>query len=135
MPNNDPILRVRPGRLIDDQKRKQAAVLFAHDIGYRRVADMLGLSVFTVRDWARQWRKGKFNVEASRKLYTYTEEFKREVVELRLSGMTWKQLERETGISPATCRRWISQFGAQEALKAPDDTQGGEEEGKAPKKL
>ena len=109
-------------------------MLFAHNIGYRRVADMLGLSVFTVRDWARQWRKGKFNVEASRKLYEYTEEFKREVVDLRLSGMTWKELERETGISSATCRRWIAQFAVQESQTSPDESHGGKDSGKTPEK-
>lgn len=109
--DSDSILRRnRPVRLIDDAKRKQAALLFEKKIGYKRVAAMLDLSPYTVRDWSRQWKKGRFSEKASRKLYEYSEEFKREVVRLRAGGNSWRELQEKTGISPATCRRWMGQY-------------------------
>lgn len=105
-----PCIRFRPVRLISDAKRRKAAELFAQNIGYRRVAALLNLSVFTVRDWGREWKKGTFKVSASKSLYEYPEDFKREVVRLRLSGLSWSQLSERTGVCPSTCRQWMKRF-------------------------
>lgn len=97
-------------RLIDDEKRQQAVLLFQQHLGYKRVAAKLGLSPYTVRDWSRQWKKGQFSTKASHKLYEYSLAFKLEVVRLRLKGYSWRKIQEDTGISPATCRRWMGLF-------------------------
>lgn len=102
--------RFLPDRIIPVKKRKYAAELFEKGFGYKRVAGILELSAYTVRDWFQLWKQGRFAVHVSKKLYTYTEDFKREVVRLRLSGKSWSQLRRETGVSSVTCKKWIEQF-------------------------
>lgn len=51
--------RVRPP-YASDEKRRQAAELFEHGIGYQRASRILDLPANTLRDWARAWRAGKF---------------------------------------------------------------------------
>lgn len=40
--------------------RARAFKLFKHGLGYRTVSSMLGISVYTVRDWDRLYKMGKF---------------------------------------------------------------------------
>lgn len=61
-----------PGAWI--QLRRQALDLFQRDYGYRKVASLLGISVYTVREWARAYRKGEFTAEPSRRFYSAEEQ-------------------------------------------------------------
>lgn len=54
-------------------KRRIALGLFEQGLSYKPVSDLLGVSLWTVRDWHREWRKDRFNVEP--KPRTYSEEF------------------------------------------------------------
>ena len=56
--------RVRPP-YASDEKRRQAAELFEHGIGYQRASRILDLPANTLRDWARAWRAGKFRTTIS----------------------------------------------------------------------
>ena len=64
--------RVRPP-YASDEKRRQAAELFAHGIGYQRASRILDLPANTLRDWARAWRAGKFRTTISPHLYRYSD--------------------------------------------------------------
>lgn len=97
-------VRLRPDFASDDA-RKQAALCFAGGWGYVRTAKLLGLSVNTVRDWSREYKKGKFNLKMS--VCVYDDAFKKEVAAMRLAGRSWREIKEATGISPSTVMRWL----------------------------
>ena len=99
--------RVRPTGAASDKKRRQALELFECGFGYKSVADMLMLSVNTVRDWSRLYKQGRFSPNMSRNQYRYTDETKRLAVGLRERGYSWKKIEEETGVNASTCRAWV----------------------------
>ena len=68
-------------------KRRHAAELFAHGLGYQKTAEILGLSPYTVRDWARAYKAGRFT--------------------LRAQGLSWRAIAEQTGVKMATCRKWV----------------------------
>ncbi len=104
-------VRFRPD-FPSDQKRTLAALLFSKGMGYRTVAKVLGLSIYTVRDWSRLYAQGQFSEKLTEKQYRYDEAFKAKVVALRESGVSWTELRRRTGISPATCKKWMLRASA-----------------------
>lgn len=65
--------RVRPNFASDD-KRRHAAELFAHGFGCHKAAEILGLPVYTVRDWAKAYRIGRFGLALSRNQMRHSEE-------------------------------------------------------------
>lgn len=99
-------VRFRPD-FPSDEKRALAAQLFKEGIGYKTVAKTLNLSIYTVRDWRDNYERGKFTEQLSPKLYRYDDDFKAKVIALRKKGLSWEELRKRTGISSATCRRWI----------------------------
>lgn len=99
--------RIRPTGCASDQKRRTALRLFETGFGYKSVAQILSLSPYTVRDWMRAFRAGRFTTRLSPKQYRYPEEIKTRVVELRASGLSWKEIEEATGVKRSTCRSWL----------------------------
>ena len=99
-------MRFRPD-FPSDQKRTFAALLFAKGMGYRTVAKVLGLSIYTVRDWSKKYAQGNFSEKLTEKQYRYDEAFKAKVIALRREGLSWSELKKRTGISPATCKKWM----------------------------
>ncbi len=85
-------------------------MLFERGFGYRSVANLLGLSEYTVRDWSRQYKKGEFVPKLSRRYYRYPESVKKLVVDLRKEGRTWKQIGEQTGVNCTTARAWVEQW-------------------------
>lgn len=106
-------VRLRPD-FPSDQKRVFAALLFAKGMGYRTVAKVLGLSIYTVRDWSQKYARGTFSEKLTEKQYRYDDAFKAKVVALRREGLSWSELRRRTGISPATCKKWMLRSPAPE---------------------
>ncbi len=109
--------------------RRQAKRLFEEGRGYKFVAAALGLSKYTVRDWLRAYKRGTFRVSASANQFRYSPEAKRYVADLRLAGLSWRQISAKTGVSPSTCRNWVKELGLEEldgerdsALIAHDDS-------------
>ncbi len=101
------VQRIRPTGCASDQKRRTALRLFETGFGYKSVAQILSLSPYTVRDWMRAFRAGRFSTHLSPKQYRYPEEIKIRVVELRASGLSWKEIEEATGVKRSTCRSWL----------------------------
>ncbi len=99
-------VRFRPD-FPSDQKRTFAALLFSKGMGYRTVARVLGLSIYTVRDWSKKYSQGTFSEKLTEKQYRYDDAFKAKVIALRQSGMSWTELKKRTGISAATCKKWM----------------------------
>ena len=98
--------RVRPNFASDD-KRRHAAELFAHGFGYHKAAEILGLPVYTVRDWAKAYRTGRFGLALSRNQMRHSEEDHEKVIEMRAQGISWRAIQARTGISASTCRKWV----------------------------
>lgn len=55
-----------------------ARELFEMGLSYKAVSKELGLSVWTVRDWHRDWKKGRFNVVPT--VRPYLAEFRERVL-------------------------------------------------------
>ena len=90
-----------------DEKRRQAAELFEHGIGYQRASRILDLPANTLRDWARAWRAGKFRTTISPHLYRYSDAVKRKAEagrQPKLSRLQRLQKQRGTLAGmPAIC--------------------------------
>lgn len=100
--------RIRSERCIPDAKRRAALKLFKSGLGYKAVAAALNLSVNTVRDWGRAYKRGDFNVKVAINQYRYQDNTKRLVIDLRSAGISWKKIEASTGVKVSTCRAWVA---------------------------
>lgn len=86
--------------------------LFSRGASYKTVAASLGASIYTARDWMHRYRNGTFEtllepraVRAPR----FGNAVKARVLLMRAEqGLSYNELARETGISRATIRRWLS---------------------------
>lgn len=106
--DESPPERIRP-KYPSAQKRKAALALFEAGTGYKSAAALLGLSVYTVRDWHRKFKKGTFHVELNPKQYRHTPETKARVIALRESGCSWREVSTITGVNISTCRSWLEE--------------------------
>lgn len=98
--------RTRPN-FPSDEKRRHAAILFKHGIGYCLAAQILGVNQNTVRDWSRNWLKGRFREELSPRLFPFSEDTRRLCIELRRAGASWNAISKETEVPASTIRRWL----------------------------
>ena len=111
-PADKPTIRIErtpSQKAADAATRQKALALFEEGVGYVRVASFLGLSKYTVRDWYHLFKRGKFKAALSDNQLLYSEQTKKEALQLRASGMSWPEFERRTGISRGTCQHWIRQ--------------------------
>ena len=99
------------------ETRLAALRLFEAGVGYVNASVKLGISMNTVRDWSRKYRKGTFEVDVPEKCFYYTKAVKRRIVKLRAKGLTWKELEEATGVSTSTCCKWVREAAEAEAQK------------------
>ena len=97
----------RETRALSEEKRAQALELFKHGIGYTKASRILNISVNTVRDWSRDFKRGTFRTEISENQYRYPQEIREHVIRLRLSGHSWSEIRNATEISSSTARKWI----------------------------
>lgn len=98
----------QPIRYHPKELRAKAIELFRQNVGYCRVARRLGVPSGTVRDWKRQFDKGRFEEEVPRSLVPYDDAVKRKAVSMRLKGATWRRIKDATGASPASVLRWMN---------------------------
>ena len=99
--------RIRPA-FASAATRRKALKLFERGLGYKAVAEILGLAPSTVRDWGRALKKkGKFSVELHANQMRYPEAVKVQVMALRQSGLSWREISRRTGVNVSTCRSWM----------------------------
>ena len=98
--------------------RRKAAELFEAGFGHIIAARRLGLPKSTVREWRREFLRGRFHVERSPNVAVYSDEIREKAVRLRLSGKTWREITEETGVPAATVRRQFPPKRYTESLKA-----------------
>ena len=98
--------RVRPKTYATDEKRAQALELFRHGIGYTKASRILDMSPNTLRDWHRAFIKGAFKADLADNQYRYPKAVRERAVRLRLQGYSWSEINRLTGISVSTVRKW-----------------------------
>lgn len=113
-----------PAGYASDEKRRHAAILFAHGIGYTSAAQILGLKTATVRDWSRSYAAGRFNAKVPKRLYRYTPETKEYCMQLRRDGWSWNAIRQTTGVSPTSVRNWLLQAGEEVTPRKPAPTGG-----------
>lgn len=99
--------RGRPKTYATDEKRAQALELFRHGIGYTKASRILDMSPNTLRDWHRAFIKGAFKADLADNQYRYPKPVRERAVRLRLQGYSWSEINRLTGISVSTVRKWV----------------------------
>ena len=97
-------------RAYPEEKRAQAIELFKHGIGYTKASRILNISVNTVRDWSREFKRGAFKAQISENQYRYPQAVRENVIRLRLSGLSWNEIYKTTGISSSTARKWVDDY-------------------------
>lgn len=88
-----------------EEVRRAAIALFEVGLGYKRTARRLELKESTVRDWARQWRRGLFAAKPALSTYRITAATKRRIQMLYAEGANLREISRLTGVSTTTCRK------------------------------
>ena len=95
-----------PNFVHPQEVRQKAVDLFSQGAGYKRVSAAIGVPLYTVRDWARQYKAGKFHAEIPDNIACYDKDTREWAMALRRSGMSWTKFEKTTGISRASCIMW-----------------------------
>lgn len=108
-------VRHKPDFYASENKRRWAVDLFKHGYGYTKVASILELSPYTVRDWNREYRAGRFRVQIAANQLRYCEELRSKVVDLRAEGLSWRKISEMTQVPVSTCRKWVRGQGAEKA--------------------
>lgn len=93
-------VRQKPAFYASEKKRRWARDLFEHGYGYTKVASILELSENTVRDWQREYRKGRFRVQIADNQLRYSDELREKVLKMRAEGGLLAQDQR---INPCSC--------------------------------
>lgn len=88
-----------------DHRRLAAAALFSAGFGYKFVSTALGISLYTVRTWLRQWKQNAFTID-TRVKKGFPQSVKERVYKLRRQGLSWTDISEATGASRTTCRNW-----------------------------
>ena len=115
--------RTRPQECASLEQRKKAKELFEEGHGYKFVAKAVGVSMHTVRDWGRRFKRGKFTEEIAGHLFRFGADAHEKVWELRKQGLSLRMIAAQTGVSVSTCREWIERKKAEEeAAATPQDS-------------
>ncbi|KAB7651895.1 helix-turn-helix domain-containing protein [Sutterella faecalis] len=109
-PDTAPSEERRETRALSEEKRAQAIELFKHGIGYTKASRILNISVNTVRDWSRGFKKGTFKAKISENQYRYPQSVRENVIRMRLSGFSWSEIYKRSGISSSTARKWVDDY-------------------------
>lgn len=99
--------RTLPASFATEDVRHRARVLFEQGYGYKTVARVVGVSMHTVRDWGRQFKRGLFRESFSASLSRYGSDAHELVWQCHREGLSLRQIARRTGIPVSTCWSWI----------------------------
>lgn len=86
------------------QKHKDAIEQFQLGLGYKAVATKLHVSVYTVRDWRRNWRYG-----IDTKAEPANANDKNKAISMRQKGCSLMDISRSLKVSKRTILRWLAQ--------------------------
>ena len=92
-----------------EAKRRQAQAMFEKGLGYKAVARLLELNVYTVRDWGREFKAGKFRVSdgEGNDASTVVDLREDQILELRRQGQDDRTIALRVGLSLQTVRRYL----------------------------
>ena len=92
-----------------EAKRRQAKALFEKGLGYKAVARLLELNVYTVRDWGREFKAGKFRVSDTElgDAATVVDLREDQILDLRRQGFDDRTIALRIGLSLQTVRRYL----------------------------
>lgn len=111
-------VRHKPDFYASENKRRWAVDLFKHGYGYTKVASILELSENTVRDWQREYRKGRFRVQIADNQLRYSDELREKVLKMRAEGVSWRKISELTRVPVSTVRKWCAKAVASEKCAA-----------------
>lgn len=111
-------VRHKPDFYASENKRRWAVDLFKHGYGYTKVASILELSENTVRDWQREYRKGRFRVQIADNQLRYSDELREKVLKMRAEGVSWRKISELTRVPVSTVRKWCVKAVASEKCAA-----------------
>mgnify|MGYP000226535013 CR=1 FL=1 len=98
--------RQKPAFYASEKKRRWARDLFEHGYGY------------TVRDWQREDRKGRFRVQIADNQLRYSDELREKVLKMRAEGVSWRKISELTRVPVSTVRKWCAKAVASEKCAA-----------------
>ncbi len=92
-----------------EAKRRQAKAMFERGMGYKAVARLLELNVYTVRDWGREFKAGKFRVSDTElgDAATVVDLREDQILDLRRQGFDDRTIALRIGLSLQTVRRYL----------------------------
>lgn len=97
--------------------RRKAEAYFQEGYGYKATSTLLGVSMYTVRDWLREYKSGIFRAsykENARNIKN-VEEIRSRVVADRALGLSYQELMKKHGASRTNIRAWCAQAKAEKA--------------------
>ena len=104
-------------------KRYKAKELFKQGLGYKAVAKKLGLNVYTVRDWGRQFRAGTFLTGRCSSATEKPMERQKQILVLHNQGKDVWAIAVKMGLSVQTVRVHLRRMLVQAILEdATNDT-------------
>lgn len=95
-----------------DYLKKVAFKIFQLGHGYRTCAQVLGLSVYTVREWYALYKFGAYDPETlgRQPVKRYSSEFRQKVIEdYKQTRPSITELAKRHDVSKRTVRRWIDE--------------------------
>lgn len=96
--------------------RKKAEAYFQEGYGYKATSTLLGISMYTVRDWLREYKSGIFTPsykENAIRNSKNTEEIRSGVIADRALGLSYQELMKKYGASRTNIRVWCAQAEAE----------------------
>ena len=92
-----------------EAKRRQAKAMFEKGLGYKAVARLIELNVYTVRDWGREFKAGKFRVSDTElgDAATVVDLREDQILDLRRQGFDDRTIALRIGLSLQTVRRYL----------------------------
>ena len=102
--------RTEPGVDLPVKIKKKAYDLFRQGYGYRASARILQLSIYTTREWKRQYDAGFFNPQRGfhRTKRVFTDEFRHKVVEtMQRENLTLNETAFHFQLTRRTVSQWI----------------------------
>lgn len=82
------------------------------------MASILELSENTVRDWQREYRKGRFRVQIADNQLRYSDELREKVLKMRAEGVSWRKISELTRVPVSTVRKWCAKAVTSEKCAA-----------------
>lgn len=98
--------------------RRKAEAYFQEGYGYKATSTLLGISMYTVRDWLREYKSGIFRPSYRENAIRNTknvEEIRSRVIADRALGLSYQELMKKHGASRTNIRAWCAQAEAEKS--------------------